>query len=103
VRLVDYFSKNDESRICRLKIIVRRMVECGSAAEVVGQPQEIQQAMINLHKNSGKTPLWNPPSLLQPPLSVLLAPKEQLFSQSPSLLDKTVKKNRTEELMRIKN
>ena len=45
VKIVDYFSKLDETRICKLKIIIRKMNDVAPGQEVIGSPQEIQQFM----------------------------------------------------------
>jgi hypothetical protein len=50
VRLVDYFSKLDETKICRLKIIIRKMNEVNAGHDLIGSPQEIQQFMLNNRK-----------------------------------------------------
>jgi hypothetical protein len=50
VRLVDYFSKLDETKICKLKIIVRRMGEVAERSDLLGSPQDIQQYMLNSKK-----------------------------------------------------
>ncbi len=39
IRVMDYFSKIEESKICPLKIIIRRMVEIGHLNEKIGFPQ----------------------------------------------------------------
>lgn len=46
VKFVDYFSKLDETRICRLKIIVRKIADVFAAQDIIGSPQEIQQYML---------------------------------------------------------
>jgi hypothetical protein len=46
IKLVDYFSKLDETRICRLKIIVRKIADVFAAQDIIGSPQEIQQYMV---------------------------------------------------------
>jgi len=45
VKIVDYFSKLDETRICKLKIIVRKMVDIAPNIDMIGNPMEIQQSM----------------------------------------------------------
>jgi hypothetical protein len=47
VKLVDYFSKIDDNRITKLKIMVRKMNDAAIANEQIGYPQEIHQFMIN--------------------------------------------------------
>lgn len=39
VRLVDYFSKLDENKICKLKIIIRKMSEVSAGNDLIGCPQ----------------------------------------------------------------
>jgi hypothetical protein len=45
--VIDYFSKIEESKICPLKIIIRKIVEIGHINEKVGFPQEIAQFIEN--------------------------------------------------------
>jgi hypothetical protein len=56
VKLVDYFSKIDETKICKLKIIVRKMLEHHPESQIHGTPQEIQQSMLNCQKLSTSPP-----------------------------------------------
>jgi len=56
VKLIDYFSKIDETKICKLKIIVRKMIEHQPESQIYGVPQEIQQFMINFQKVSLQPP-----------------------------------------------
>lgn len=51
IKFVDYFSKLDETRICRLKIIVRKMADVFAAQDIIGSPQEIQQFMLSSKKS----------------------------------------------------
>ena len=53
IRVIDYFSKLDESKICRLQIIIRRIGEGDLLHEVIGNPEEIQQYMMNQKNNNG--------------------------------------------------
>lgn len=39
IKIVDYFSKLDESRICKLKIIVRKMIDIATNIDMIGTPQ----------------------------------------------------------------
>jgi hypothetical protein len=43
VRVVDYFCKVDASKICQLKIIIRKLEEVKAGEEMVGHPEEISQ------------------------------------------------------------
>lgn len=47
VKLIDYFSKIDENRITKLKIMIRKMSDCMNWSEIIGYPQEIHQFMVN--------------------------------------------------------
>lgn len=49
---IDFFSKIDESRIVKLKLMIRKMHEGQACGEVIGAPQEIQQFMANLRRGS---------------------------------------------------
>jgi hypothetical protein len=47
VKVSDYFSKIDNKKICKLKIILRKMIENVNFNEKIGMPEEISQYMIN--------------------------------------------------------
>lgn len=44
---MDFFSKIDDNRICKLKIIIRKIVGDSHANELIGTPQEICQFVLN--------------------------------------------------------
>ena len=50
IKIADYFSKLDETRICKLKIIVRKMIDIAPNIDMIGNPQEIQQSMAKANK-----------------------------------------------------
>jgi len=47
VRVVDYFCKIDASKICQLKIIIRKLEEVKTGDELIGRPEEISQFIEN--------------------------------------------------------
>ena len=55
VKIVDYFSKLDETRICKLKMIVRKMIDIAPNVDMIGNPLEIQQSMTKSGKQCVRT------------------------------------------------
>lgn len=47
IKVVDYFCKIDTSKICHLRIIIRKIEEVGSSNYILGRPQEISQMLDN--------------------------------------------------------
>jgi hypothetical protein len=52
VRIADYFCKIDPSKICSLRIIVRKLEEGTHFSEILGKPEEISQFIENSHLKS---------------------------------------------------
>ena len=47
VRVADYFCKIDPSKICHLRIIVRKLEDPTHVGEILGRPEEISQFIEN--------------------------------------------------------
>lgn len=47
MRVADYFCKIDPSKICQLRIIVRKLEDPTHAGEILGRPEEISQFIEN--------------------------------------------------------
>ena len=41
VKIVDFFSKIDMTKICRLKMMIRKIVQLGANEKKIGRPQEL--------------------------------------------------------------
>lgn len=41
VKVVDYFSKIDPTKICRLKMMIRKIVQLRASDKKMGRPQEL--------------------------------------------------------------
>ena len=47
MRVADYFCKIDPSKICHLRIIVRKLEDPTHVGEILGRPEEISQFIEN--------------------------------------------------------
>jgi hypothetical protein len=57
IKLVDFFSKIDMTKICRLKMMIRKIVEVRSCDHKMGRPQELAFYMqINLFVSDADVP-----------------------------------------------
>ena len=52
IKVVDYFCKVDPSKICHLKMIIRKIEENVSWKQIQGRPEEISQFIENNHLKS---------------------------------------------------
>lgn len=52
VRVADYFCKIDPSKICQLRIIVRKLEDPAHVGEILGRPEEVSQFIENANIKS---------------------------------------------------
>lgn len=53
IKVADYFCKIDHTKICQLRIIVRKIEFCTSHNQIISKPEEISQFIENRHLKNG--------------------------------------------------